>query len=458
MFNRVPYEYIIHHRVAQCSSCGARFILEKEELEAALKDAIREGDAQAKAKAPYTETIESEEPLTLEPGETLGIVEPEAEETFKINGFEELETEQSLEIEESAELEAEQSLEIEETEELEAEQSLEIEAPEELEAEQALKIEEPEELKAEQSLEIEEPLELEAEETLEIEEPEELEAEQSLEIEEPLELEAEQSLEIEEPLEPEAEETLEIEEQQELKAEQSLEIKKPEELEAEQSLEIEAQHAEGSMADSSMPPGAGVEPEKENKIEFARRLSRLIPEGWANLPHSSDSSHPSGRAPQELSAEATNPHTNSRQLLIFTLGTAEFAAPIENTAEIGILPELTRLPHVPEWLLGIINLRGDMVAVVDIKDVLGMGPLDPGHQNRIILLRSLESDVCAAVIVNRIGGMHYIAEDAIVKSDAEHRSSEPYISGVYETDGRSIAILDIENLLQSDDMQQFRSI
>ena len=132
--------------------------------------------------------------------------------------------------------------------------------------------------------------------------------------------------------------------------------------------------------------------------------------------------------------------------------------PVENTTEISLVPELTRLPHVPDWLLGIINLRGDIVSVFDMKNFLGMGPVDFGRHDRIILLRSCREDICTAMIVNHIVGMYYVAEQDLIMNEAEQQGTEQHILGVFEINERSIAVLDIDNLLQSDDMQQFRAL
>ncbi len=516
IFSRVPYERIIQCRTAECSACKSRFTLDREEIQAALIDALSDAltepirDHAADTDTIYSNIFDIDEPQELDTFDNFDSEEPielDAEDSLEIEESLELDAEDSLEIEESLELDAEDSLEIEESLELDAEDSLEIEESLELDAEDSLEIEESLELDAEDSLEIEESLELDAEDSLEIEESLELDAEDSLEIEESLELDAEDSLEIEESLELDAEDSLEIEESLELDAEDSLEIEESLELDAEDSLEIEEslesaafaghehgmdhtiaaediqpapemkpfdaddifdndshahQHSAPPAADShSQTPSrtkAGFEPEKEDKVEFARRLSRLIPEGWVNLSQESGNAAPPGTARSDSSDQDLQQVEGRHQFLVFALGEAEFAVPVENTTEIGMVPELTRLPHVPEWLLGITNLRGDIVSVVDMENFLGMGPFNFAGNDRIILLRSLQEDLCTAVIVNRIAGMQYVAEEDIIRPDAGQKNTEPHIRGVFEMDGRSIAVLDIESLLLSDDMQQFRAM
>jgi purine-binding chemotaxis protein CheW len=376
VFTKVPYERIAQYGVAECSSCGLRFTLDREEIRAALIEAMDSQDA---------------------------------EDSLDIEENEELDAEGSLDIEENEELDAECSLDIEETEELDAEDSLDIEENEELDAEDSLDIDENEELDAEGSLDIEENLTAPTEDA------------SSKPIMEPADADESSDNDSSAPQQP-------------------------------------APPADISPTGEVSRPGAGFEPEKEDKIEFARRLSRLVPEGWVN-PSQDYGTVTSSETPL---ADSTSPDLEQlkdhRQFLVFSLGTAEFAVPVENTTEIGMVPELTRLPHVPGWLLGIINLRGDIVSVFDMKNFLGMGPFDFGRHDRIILLRSCRKDICTAMIVNRIVGMHYVAEKDLIMNEAGQQGTEQHILGVFEMNEQSIAVLDIDNLMQSDDMQQFRAL
>jgi chemotaxis signal transduction protein len=465
---------------------------------------------------PAEESFEIDEPEELPAEESLEIDETEdlpAEESLEIDEPEELPAEESLEIDEPEELSAEESLEIDEPGELPAEESLEIDESEELPAEESFEIDEPEELSAEESLEIDEPEELSAEESLEIDEPEELSAGEMSSFAPSGELDADIALDIETDQELDAEFALDIEADQELDADDALDIEASQECEADAALEIEgddrvaAGHRSGSqhdnVIDSSHEAGqafsgstaetvpdaepcafpdsvahdqpraasfAGtrvfaasgqqcvIEPEKESKHELARRLSRLIPEGWINVPQNLDAGPADGVRLQDFIMPDMNQHEGQKQYLVFALGTAEFAAPVENITEIGMVPGLTRVPHVPDWLLGIMNLRGDIVPVVDIQNYLGMGPFCSGANDRFVLMRVSGEDVRAAVVVNRIIGIQYFVEqDILIAGQGEH-SVDVCIRGVYEAGEQTVAVLDIENMLLSSAMQQFKAL
>ncbi len=535
VFNNVPYEHIVHHRIAQCSSCGARFILDREELQAALIAALDENtDLTEGTQAPLpdtqnTNTIDHKEFREPAAEESPPSGEDDSEKSLEIESDETLERAEpdgcapagTPGTAEPLAVDADKTLDIDEPEDLDSDsratedhETPSPEPPRELENEKTLKIfaagqsaaEEPITVKNPPEDTSEETLVLEPAETLEIDELEDLDAEDSLDIEDfqrPASadshaLNAEDTLEIDEPEDLDAENSLDIEDSQEpasadsheLDAEDTLEIDEPEDLDAEDSLDIEeyiksadesqttvpeattlqppvvenspagtagATHpAEGSRA--ALPDRADFAPETENKLEFARRLSCLIPEGWVGLPQDRLSPPLPGSAQQGSIIPDINPHAGHHQLLVFMLGTTECAAPIENTTEIGMLPELTRVPHVPAWLMGIINLRGDILPVIDIRNFLGMGPFEADRNDRIILLRSVTEDIRAAIIVNHVAGMHYIEDNDIILSDADQQAGEPYMRGAYEFDGRLIAVLDIESMLLSDDMQQFRSL
>jgi len=64
------------------------------------------------------------------------------------------------------------------------------------------------------------------------------------------------------------------------------------------------------------------------------------------------------------------------QALVIRLGAGEFAIPVEDVTEVLSMVELTALPESPPWLVGMVNLRGDVVPVVDLRVRLGI-PAEP---------------------------------------------------------------------------------
>jgi hypothetical protein len=67
------------------------------------------------------------------------------------------------------------------------------------------------------------------------------------------------------------------------------------------------------------------------------------------------------------------------QHVIFTLAGTEYAAPIANVIEIGRPMVVTPVPNVPDWVLGVANLRGDIISMVNLRAFLGMDRLRTGQ-------------------------------------------------------------------------------
>lgn len=82
-------------------------------------------------------------------------------------------------------------------------------------------------------------------------------------------------------------------------------------------------------------------------------------------------------------AEAVDPE---RTFVAFRLSTEEFGVPIENVREILRVTEITRVPHAPPYIRGVTNVRGRILPVVEIRTRVGLPPLSPTPDSRIVVL------------------------------------------------------------------------
>jgi len=464
-FTRVPYERIVLCGIAECSACKTRFTLDKEEIHAALVDAQQSNAASAPTEhdTPMPDSLSSEEPQEMDAEDGLDFDEHIEDEEPDSAGTEEtmeMDAEDGLDFDEHIEDEEPDSAGTEETMEMDAEDGLDFDEHIEDEEPGSTDTEETMEVAAEDGLDFDEKIDSEEPGSLDGEEPLEMEADEGLDFGEQIDSEEPDSLSSEEPLEIEAEKGLDFDEQIDDEDSGNLSDEEPQESITGESIADAIVSPPEEIPETQTPATAhaSLAPEKEDKIEFARRLSRLVPEGWVNPIQDSAVETPEDATAGDFSTPDVCELEGHHQFLVFALDTAEFAVPVENTIEIGEVPDLTRLPHVPDWLLGISNLRGDIVSVIDIKNFLGLGAFDAESLDRIIMLRSRNDELHTAVIVNRIAGIHYVAEQDIVAAETEPHDAEPYICGVFEIDGRPIAVLDIENFLLSEDMQQFRTL
>jgi len=145
---------------------------------------------------------------------------------------------------------------------------------------------------------------------------------------------------------------------------------------------------------------------------------------------------------------ATQAGSGGTRLLAFRLGEDEFALPIESVEEVALVPErMTRVPKTPKFLEGVVNLRGDVLPVIDQRKRFDMPPLEVRDRSRLIVVRS--GAYRAGVIVDSVSDVLQV--DASAMAPAPDLAGEPtrLIQSVASLDGgaRIIMLLDPAELL-----------
>jgi len=136
------------------------------------------------------------------------------------------------------------------------------------------------------------------------------------------------------------------------------------------------------------------------------------------------------------------------QVLVFRLGEEEFGLPIEVVDEVARAPEkVTRVPKTPKFLEGVVNLRGEVLPVVDQRRRFDMPPLEAAEGRRLVVVRTERHR--AGLIVDSVSEVLRAAEDAI--EPAPHLAGEVtrLVQGVVNLEGagRMILLLDPAELL-----------
>ena len=99
--------------------------------------------------------------------------------------------------------------------------------------------------------------------------------------------------------------------------------------------------------------------------------------------------------------------------VVFSLADLRCAVPIRNVAEIDLVPRITPVPHVPEWVLGVTNLRGDIVSVVDLGSLCGLAAPAAEAPRRILVVRGAPGDTAACLVVDKVEGLARLSRDSI---------------------------------------------
>ncbi len=135
----------------------------------------------------------------------------------------------------------------------------------------------------------------------------------------------------------------------------------------------------------------------------------------------------------------------ARQLITFHLGSQSFGLDIMAIREIRAWSPTTRLPHVPHYVAGVVNLRGTVLPVIDLAARLGWTPVSPTDRHVIIVaqiggqLRGLIVDAVSDIVT---------AQDEDIQSPPATNSDAvvPYLEGLVAQDDRMVMVLDLAAL------------
>lgn len=140
---------------------------------------------------------------------------------------------------------------------------------------------------------------------------------------------------------------------------------------------------------------------------------------------------------------------NVRQWLTFSLGAEEYALDILNIREIIKLREITDIPRVPSFLLGIISLRGTIIPVFDLKDRLRLGRAELSPDSRIVVCR--QEDRAAGLLVDRISQVVTLPEHKIEPPPAVLSGLDrDLVEGVGRHQGRMMILLHLSSVLDAE--------
>lgn len=98
--------------------------------------------------------------------------------------------------------------------------------------------------------------------------------------------------------------------------------------------------------------------------------------------------------------------------VVVRLGGCRYGLAMPNVAEVGRPPGLTRVPGLPAWVAGVANWRGRVLAVLDVRSLLGGGPASPvGRSGRMVVLT--RSGVSVGLLVEAVEGALDVELDVV---------------------------------------------
>ncbi|HLO65973.1 MAG TPA: chemotaxis protein CheW [Holophaga sp.] len=143
------------------------------------------------------------------------------------------------------------------------------------------------------------------------------------------------------------------------------------------------------------------------------------------------------------------------QFLAFNLGGEAFAMEIRSIKEVIQYGELTQVPLMPEFIRGVINLRGAVVPVIDLSVRFGRPPTEVARRTCIVILEVpwQGGEVELGVVVDHVSEVLDIAVSEIEPAPAFGSAlRSEFIAGVGKVGGRFVILLDVAHVLSIDEM------
>lgn len=138
--------------------------------------------------------------------------------------------------------------------------------------------------------------------------------------------------------------------------------------------------------------------------------------------------------------------TASLQFATFYVGELLLGLPINQVQEINRHLEITPVPHANPSIRGVINLRGDVVSVIDLPHVLGLPAVQVSKSTRNVIIH--HQGQLVGLLVDDVADILSIVESEILTPPANVKGVDgSYFRGVYTTDSEIVVILDLRETL-----------
>jgi purine-binding chemotaxis protein CheW len=145
------------------------------------------------------------------------------------------------------------------------------------------------------------------------------------------------------------------------------------------------------------------------------------------------------------------------QLVVFRLAQEEYGVDIQQVREIIKVIDITRVPKAPKFIEGVINLRGQITPVMDLRKRLDLPELERGEETRIIIIELGKNVV--GMIVDAVTEVHRLPEKNIDPTPTiSAEVGAEFINGVGKLGDRLLILLDLKKVLSKKEENQLEKI
>lgn len=165
----------------------------------------------------------------------------------------------------------------------------------------------------------------------------------------------------------------------------------------------------------------------------------------------------SEQASEQIDTHGINMGSDDDQYLTFVLDDEEYAVDILRVQEIRGWENVTRIPNTPDYIRGVLNLRGAIVPIIDLRRRFALEAIEYNATTVIVVLRVEKEDGSGSrimgIIVDAVSEVYSVPEDEIREApDFGTKVRTEFIQGLATMDDKMVIILDVDRMLNSDEL------
>lgn len=141
------------------------------------------------------------------------------------------------------------------------------------------------------------------------------------------------------------------------------------------------------------------------------------------------------------------------QIVGFRVGRETFGVPISLVHEIVRVPEITAVPEAPDYVEGVINLRGKIISVLDLRKRFGEKEITESKKNRILVVE-VEGKMVGLIVDAASEVLKVPATEIDLPPNVFDEGELNYVTGVGKLRGRLIIMIDLTKILQKGELRR----
>ncbi|MGB5560604.1 MAG: chemotaxis protein CheW [Paracoccaceae bacterium] len=150
--------------------------------------------------------------------------------------------------------------------------------------------------------------------------------------------------------------------------------------------------------------------------------------------------------------QAETQHVQNREFVAFRTADQDFCVDIQTVREIRGWTKITILPHAPDYVLGVINLRGSVVPILDFSARLGLPTLE--HEARNVIIIAVVNTQVVGLLVEAVSDIIGVDPDHIQPTpDVASDTTKAFVAGVIAIEDRMLRLIDLERVLPGPDRE-----